>query len=97
MTTALVIAGVVVALLLVGFGLDRLGLWAERKGWVYYRTRRGKGPVNLGLLDQIYQPSMEHVIEEETQERTFGETIESADPNDPDAGDDVPELGEGPR
>lgn len=79
MTTALIVAAAVVAVGLVLFGLDQLGLWAERRGWLYYRHDKGRGAVNLGFLDQIYQPSMEHVIEEETAERTVADQAESGD------------------
>jgi hypothetical protein len=79
----LVVAAIVVGIALLGYGLHRAALWAERKGWIYYRNRRGRG-VNLGFLDQIYQPAMEHVIEEETQERTVADQAESGD----DAGDE---------
>lgn len=79
MTTTLIVIAVVGAVGLVLFGLDRLALWAERRGWLYYRHQKGKGAVNLGFLDQIYQPSMEHVVEEETREHTVADQDESGD------------------
>jgi hypothetical protein len=82
MATVLIVTAVVVAVGLVLFGLDQLGLWAERRGWLCYRHEKRRGAVNLGFLDQIYQPSMEHVIEEETTERTVADQDESGD--DPD-------------
>jgi hypothetical protein len=58
------IAGLGLAALL---GLHRMAVWAEGRGWIYYRTRP-RSPVGLGLLAEIYAPEMEHVIEERTSE-----------------------------
>jgi hypothetical protein len=51
------------------FGLHHLALWAERRGWLYYRNSRRPRGVGLGLLSPIYNPGMEHVVEEETSAR----------------------------
>lgn len=61
---AALIAGLALAAL---FGLHRMALWAEGRGWIFYRTRP-RAPVGLGLLAEIYAPEMEHVIEERTSE-----------------------------
>jgi hypothetical protein len=82
MTTALTVLAVLALVGVVLFGLDQLALWAERRGWLFYRHEKGKGSVNLGFLDQIYQPAMEHVIEEETTERTVADQAESGDEPD---------------
>ena len=40
--------------------------WAGERGWVYNRhTPRPRGTGSLGVLESIYQPSIEHVIEEQ--------------------------------
>ncbi|MGI9641235.1 MAG: hypothetical protein ACR2N9_00480 [Acidimicrobiia bacterium] len=55
--------------------------WADRKGWVYYRNNDRRPPHTLGLLEEIYQPSIEHVIEQETSEQTSADQAESGDPD----------------
>jgi hypothetical protein len=60
---------------------------AGERGWVYNRYNpRPKGGGTLGLLEEIYQPSIEHLIEERASERARGSQDESGDP--PEAGDD---------
>lgn len=58
---------------------------AGERGWVYNRfnprPRRGG---TLGLLESIYQPSIEHVIEERSSERARGSRDESGET--PEAG-----------
>ena len=60
---------VAVALAAAGYGLHRLLLYAERRGWVYYKEKRRPPGAGLGLLTTIYQPSMEHVVEESASQR----------------------------
>jgi hypothetical protein len=75
-TVVLVVVGVGAALFL----LDRLALWMEGRGWLYWRHRRGSGAGSLGLLETIYQPSMVHVIEEESRQRTEADQDASGEP-----------------
>lgn len=62
--------------------------WAGERDLVYNRynpRRRGGG--TLGLLEAIYQPAIEHVIEERSSERARGsrdESGEKPDPGDPE-------------
>jgi len=59
---------------------------AGERGWVYNRFNpRPKGAGSLGLLEAIYHPAIEHLIEERASERARGSQDESGDP--PDAGD----------
>jgi Family of unknown function (DUF6191) len=60
------LVSVLVALGLAVFLLHRLALWAERRGWIYYRNRRGSalGSV-LGAIDPIYNPGKHHQLEEQ--------------------------------
>jgi hypothetical protein len=58
--------------------------WMERRGWVYYRTKERPRPSSLGLIEEIYQPSVEHVIEEQTGEEARADQAESGDGEDPD-------------
>ncbi len=52
--------------LIIIFGLDRIGLWAEKKGYIYWRKKRssssGLGNA-LGALHAFYQPEVDHIIE----------------------------------
>ncbi len=60
---------------------------AGERGWVYNRHNpRTRGMGSLGLLETIYQPSIEHVIEERSSQRSRGSRDESGDP--PEPGDD---------
>ena len=64
--------------------------WAGERGWVYNRHNpRPRGIGSLGLLESIYQPSIEHVIEERSSEKARGSQEESGDK--PEAGRDLPE------
>ncbi len=47
--------------------LDKLSLWAERRGWIYYRHKRSSGGAigNAFLeLQAFFEPSKRYVIEE---------------------------------
>jgi hypothetical protein len=59
---ALALLGLIAA----AFLLDRLGLWMEKRGWIYWRktkhTRGGPGPMS-GLLTEfqkLVEPRIEH-------------------------------------
>ncbi len=46
--------------------LDKLGLWLESKGWLYYRKRKSNSSIlgsSLQELNAIFMPSNRHVIE----------------------------------
>ena len=54
--------------------------WAAKRGWVY--NKHNPRPTGSGMpmmLDQIYQPSIEHVIEERTSESIRADQNESGD------------------
>lgn len=70
-----------VVALVVALGVFANSRWAARHGWVYNRHNPRPEGVGLspGAFDQIYQPSMEHVIEEETSERTRADQDESGE------------------
>jgi hypothetical protein len=58
---------------------------AGERGWVYNRYNpRPRGVGTLGILESIYQPTIEHVIEERSSERARGSQDTSGDP--PEAG-----------
>jgi hypothetical protein len=61
MQVVLWVAAIGVAL----FGLDRLALWAETKGWIYWRKKKAQtGALGSALMEMnvITNPSAEHVI-----------------------------------
>lgn len=76
-----------VAAIVLVFGFIVFAFWAANsrwladRGWVYNKhnrhLRRSVG--SLGLLETIYQPSMEHVIEEESSEAARGDQDDSGD------------------
>ena len=62
--------GLLGALLLVA--LDQLGLWLERKGWLYYRhTKPSSSQLGNALLElqSILEPSKQHIAEVRLEER----------------------------
>jgi hypothetical protein len=54
------VAGLAAAL----YGLDRLGLWLEDRGWLYYRRKRPtSSPMSaLVALHQFIEPGVRHVV-----------------------------------
>jgi hypothetical protein len=64
------------------YGLHRTALWAEERGWIFYRKKRGPAPW-LGSLDAIYKPEIEHVIEEQSSQETRADQDASGDRPDP--------------
>ena len=76
-----------VAAIVLVFGFVAFAFWAAHsrwlaeRGWIYNKhnreTRRRVG--SLGLLETIYQPSLEHVIEEESSEAARGDQDQSGD------------------
>ena len=66
------IAGTVAVL----FALDRVLLWAERRGWIYYRTHRpvrGASLYHLNELSQMLTGSGIPEVREEVQQDESGD------------------------
>lgn len=61
----------VLAAVVVVWLLDRLALWAEGRGWLYWRRRRGTGGSGtvLGDVFLLFQPSRAHVVAEQERQR----------------------------
>ena len=62
LAAALWIGGVVVTLLVI----DRLALWAEERGWIYWRRKKAQtGALGSALMEMnvITNPSAQHVID----------------------------------
>lgn len=61
--------------------LHRIAVWAERRGWIYYRAKRGSsGALGNALLEvhAIVEPSARHVLEERLKDDP--ETAQAGDP-----------------
>jgi hypothetical protein len=74
----------VTAALAVVYGLHRLGLWAERRGWIRYRLKRGSsGTLSSAFLEvhSLVEPSRRHVLEH--VRRDTMESYESGEPPSP--------------
>jgi hypothetical protein len=68
-------AGVLLAL----YTLDRLFLWMENRGWVYYRKTRGSGGGASGVLtttQQFVEPQVQNVIEMREQSKEHNQRDE---------------------
>ena len=73
----------VVVLIVIGGALN--SRWAGDRNWVYNKHNpRPRGIGTLGLVEQIYQPSLEYTIEERSSQRARGSQYESGDK--PEAG-----------
>lgn len=87
MAELLPVAGWIAAAVAAAFALDRLGLWMERRGWIYWRRSRRRGTAGAGnaLLEvhALLEPdrrAMVEAIHEEGEER---EEDEQGGPKDP--------------
>jgi hypothetical protein len=63
------------------YGLHRLALWAERRGWIYYRrTRASPGTVPRAVLEvqSLFEPSKRYVLEQKARDQ-----VEDEDGGDP--------------
>lgn len=80
LTAAPWIIGVAIALFLV----DRLALWAEDRGWIYWRRKKAQsGAVSSILmeLNVVTNPSAQHVVE--AKESKKPEERDNGDPPRP--------------
>ena len=62
----------VAAFVAAAFVIDRILLWMERRGWIFYRTIHAD-PKNIGPafleIQRILEPGARHVQEEKLQQR----------------------------
>jgi hypothetical protein len=77
---------VAVAAIVIVFAFIGFVMWAANsrtageRGWVFNRHNpRPRGGSTLGLVESIYQPSIEHVIEERSSEKARGDQAKSGD------------------
>jgi len=64
------------------YGAHRFALWAEGRGWIYYRTHRMPvGSAGMAMLEvtSLLDPAAEHVIEEVRGEQARAEDAESGE------------------
>jgi hypothetical protein len=84
MNPAFVVAGIVVVLAVAAGVVHLLLTWMERRGWIWYRTKDRPRPTSLGLIEEIYQPSVEHVIEQQISEDTEADQAAQGEPEGTD-------------
>jgi hypothetical protein len=93
MKTGLLVGGVILGVGVALYLFDRVLLWMERKGWVYWRrTKRHTGPgMGNALLEiqTLVEPSARHMLEIRNEVKQ-----ESPEPGDPPADDGDPEPDE---
>jgi len=75
-----ILAGTIVAVLV--YALHRLGLWMERRGWIYYSKGHGRASMGNSIhgFQVIFEQEMRPAIHEVRTER--GEEDEQGDPVD---------------
>lgn len=74
--TILIILLVIAVLAMLHF----LAIWAENRGWIYYRKgyrRHGSAGAAARELQAVFHPSMEHTMEEHKEQETREERVES--------------------
>ena len=67
----------IVSAIVVGlFLLDRLGLWLESRGWLYYRKKRGSVSLSTAVLETqaLLDPSKRYVLEASRSEADESES-----------------------
>lgn len=63
MKTVLVLGGIVLVL----YGLHRLALWMERRGWIFYKHTKASGSTvssAFQTLQAVWEPGAQHVVEQ---------------------------------
>lgn len=85
MQQIIVVIGIIVALMIAGLTVHLVLTGMDRRGWVWYRNPDRARPSSLGLVEEIYQPSVEHVIERAIEDETLADQAESGE-DGPDEG-----------
>lgn len=75
--------GVVATLGLIAFTTHLLLTFFNRRGWVYYRNPEAPKGRTLGLIEEIYQPSVTHIVDQQALEESSKDQTESGDPDNP--------------
>ena len=82
MEATLVISMVLVGFACTAYGLHRVAVWMEDRGWIFYRTKRmprGAGAMAAMEVAAMLEPEVEHVIEEIRSDKLIAEQHEAAD------------------
>ena len=85
MSTFLLAIAVLGVLTVVAVVVHLILTYADHRGWVYYRNPHRQASRSVGLLEEIYQPSISHVIEEEAGAESRADVSESGDPEAPES------------
>jgi len=73
-------AVVLVVLISIGYAVHRFSRMAGERDWIYNKHNpRPRGGGTLGLLEEIYQPSIKYVVEERSSQKARGSQHESGD------------------
>jgi hypothetical protein len=83
MESAITLIGLLFALAIAGLLVHLSLTWMSKRGWIWYRTKDRPRPSSLGLIEEIYQPSVEHVMEEQAGEQARADQAESGDGEEP--------------
>jgi hypothetical protein len=85
MDTALISIAALAGIASSVYALDRLGLWLEGRGWIYYRTKRGSVPLGRAVMETqaLLDPTKRYLLE---VARTEPDEGESGDPPAPETG-----------
>ena len=73
---------VIAAIVIVGWFLwTRFSRFAAARDWIYHEKHnpRPEGLTSLGLLEEIYQPSIQHMVQEIAEEKARGDQAETGD------------------
>jgi lipoate-protein ligase A len=64
--------------------LDRLALWLEARGLLYYRKKKpeGSGSALLGAFQQIYEPAVKHVLHVKDTKRLGRQDSDGLNPHE---------------
>lgn len=84
MDAIILVTAIVIALAVAALAVHLALTFADRRGWVFYRNPNRTAPRSLGLLEEIYQPSTAHVIEQDIVEDSLADVTESGDLEEPD-------------
>jgi hypothetical protein len=78
------LAVIAIAIIIGSLLLHLLALWAERRGWIYYKhTRPSRSALGNAFLEvqSILEPNKKHIIEiKKEQKREDGEKGEGEEP-----------------
>jgi hypothetical protein len=84
-TSWIPIAALVLLIALALFAVDRVALWIEARGWIYWRKVKPKGggmSRTLTSMQAFVEPEIQHVIEERQQQSALSDDF-SGQPQNP--------------